>query len=333
MNIFEVIGQVTHRIEPFHSEFLATALEESLQDDRRLFEGVWGAATGNDAAWPIPGHAEVKSEDVLGHERIDLTLRDVAAKRIVGIEVKTTDASAKEGQLESYRAGLSEKYPDDDIRLAYLTPFNATRARGTKRKLRTIEVFANYAKHDRTAVHLSWLDIAEIPWDGGALWEQQRAYVHDQISDLGKLSPPPIGGGKELREYLDAAVVDEFWESLAGAHIHASDDGEIQLGDDVDGRAIVRALRILIESPRLDQSRKHTDAYPASERRRFLDSPRGRLFSDIFDLAREYSHVWLQGKRDFGLRVAHPEHSAGVSILRSNGESRIVIGHSRRDSD
>lgn len=333
MNIFEVIGQVTHRIEPFHSEFLAEALEESMRGDRRLFDGVWSAATGNDVDWSVPKQADVTSEDVLGRERIDLTIRDLAGRRIIGIEVKTTDASAKEGQLERYRDGLSEKYPDNRVRIAYLTPFNAVRAGGTKRKLQTVEVFQKYAVHDRSAVHLSWLDITEIPWEAGALWDQHRAYVRDHICHPAKLSPPPRAGGKELREFLGADVVDELWESLAQADIRVSDDGEIELGDDVEMRAIVRALRLLIESPRADRGRQRADNYPSGERDRLLDAPQGRLFRDVFGLADQYSHVWIQGKRDFGLRVAHAQHPAGVSILRSKGESIIVIGHSNRGSD
>ena len=44
MNIFETIERVSGTYEPYHSRFLADALEDSLGGDRSLFDAVWRLA-------------------------------------------------------------------------------------------------------------------------------------------------------------------------------------------------------------------------------------------------------------------------------------------------
>jgi len=39
--------------------------------------------------------------------------------------------------------------------------------------------------------------------------------------------------------------------------------------------------------------------------------------------------VWFQGQREYGLRVAHIEHSSGVSICTSTGPDRVKVGELR----
>ena len=41
LNIFQTIKCTTHRIEPFHAQFLGDALRASLTEDRSLFDGIW----------------------------------------------------------------------------------------------------------------------------------------------------------------------------------------------------------------------------------------------------------------------------------------------------
>ena len=330
MNIFETIARVTRRIEPFHSTYLGDALRESLAGDSRLFAGIWTLATGGDPDWPVPRDAEVRTEDVLGKKRIDVVIHDVSGKRVLGIEVKTRDASAEQGQLHNYLQRLGKKYPNESIRLVYLTPFNQERAGKAAAKLRTIAVFSQFAAQHPQSRHLSWLDIAELDWHGGEVWQQHRAYVHQHISPLTKLEVPPRGGrefGSFFRE--DENVVAEFWEALVEAGAHAIDD-IVELTSDVDAQGFIDAFRILIESPSLDAGANKADDYQQTERARFRDSEYGEVHAGLFRLAEEYSHVWVSGKRDFGLRVAHPRHrSTGVSLARSIATGRFQIGQSR----
>ena len=327
MNIFETIARVNHRIEPFHSAYLGDALRESLARDRRLFAGIWTLATGGNPDWPVPTDAEVRTEEVLGQRRIDIAIHDVSGKRVLGIEVKTRDASAEQGQLDDYLQRLRKKYPADAVRLAYLTPFNEERAGKAATKLRTIAVFRKFAEEHPKSRHMSWLDVAELDWDGREVWQQHRAYVWQHISPLTKLDVP-------LRDckfgsFLGKNVVAEFWEALAEAGARVSHD-IVDLTADIDALGFVNAFRILIESPALDKGANKADDYPETERARFRDSEYSEVHDGLFRLAEEYSHVWVSGKRDYALRVAHPRHrSSGVSLARSKGSVRFQIGQSR----
>ena len=329
MNIFETIARVTHRIEPFHSTYLGDALRESLAGDPLLFAGIWTLATGRDPDWPVPTDAEVRTEEVLGQKRIDVVIHDVSGKRVLGIEVKTRDASAEQGQLHDYLQRLGKKYPADAIRLAYLTPFNEERAGKAAPKLRTIAVFRAFAEDHPESQHLSWLDVAELDWDGREVWQQHRAYVWQHISPLTKLDVPPRRADREFDSFLGERVVAEFWEALEEAGARPIDD-IVELTADIDTLRFVNAFRILIESPLLDKAANKADDYPPAERASFRDSEYGEVHDGLFRLAEEYPHVWVSGKRDYGLRVAHPRHrSSGVSLARSKGSVRFQIGQSR----
>ena len=102
LNTFVTICRTTRRIEPFHSQFLTDALNESLSNDRTLFDRVWKLATPK--GWKAPKKPHVKSEysfcESGGGQRIDICIVDGVANRVVGIEVKTSAGSVKEGQLE-----------------------------------------------------------------------------------------------------------------------------------------------------------------------------------------------------------------------------------------
>ena len=132
VNIFESIGSVTTRIEPFHSQFLGDVLSDSLDGNRDLFDGFWRLAAPD--SWGVPESAEVRTEADLGpgYGRIDICICDFSTcpGLVLGIEVKTTDSSATVGQLCRYRDGLMEAFSERNpaIAIAYLTPFNEKRA-------------------------------------------------------------------------------------------------------------------------------------------------------------------------------------------------------------
>ena len=181
LNVFGSIGRTTRRIEPFHSQFLADALCASLQGDRSLFEGVWQLAAPDD--WRPPAAALVNSEHKVGDgKRIDICIVDSAARRVLGIEVKTTSASARPGQLEDYAQRLAKKHRESDIAIAYLTPFNRRRAPDEADALPTVRAFEQFEKAFNRARHVSWLDVADLSWDGRDLWQQHQAYVRSDLS-------------------------------------------------------------------------------------------------------------------------------------------------------
>lgn len=75
MNIFKTIGTVSSRSEPYHSQFLADALNDSLslKGDRSLFEGIWRLAAPH--CWEVPDKALISAEKDAGDGRIDICIR------------------------------------------------------------------------------------------------------------------------------------------------------------------------------------------------------------------------------------------------------------------
>lgn len=336
-NVFESIRKTTHRIEPFHSQFLGDALDASLAGDRRLFDEIWGLCAPVD--WAPPAHANVSTEFVLdGAQRIDVLIEDRDTGRVLGIEVKTSRASARAGQLEGYLEGLRNKGNEaENIALAYLTPFNRRRAErvvgdhaGT---LSTVRVFEEFQRAFDRSRHVSWLDIADLDWDaGGEIWSQHRAYVRDHMAN-GDTLKGSLERNRSLYEFFSAEAVEDFdyaLQALSGGD-HSDDGALIELANlGSDGRDLTRALAILIEDDEnVAPHRVVEDRFDDALRTQFLKSPNSEVHKAVFALAREHRHVWVQGTGNYGLRVAHKRTSGGVSLVTSQGVDRLKIGGRR----
>ena len=331
-NIFEVIGSVSSRVEPYHSAFLATMLRWSLAADRRLFDAFWLNATPD---WRLPdSDVAIRTEDVIPTgqagitARIDVTLRD-GDSRILGVEVKTREASTTAGQLERYRKGLEERDAGLEIAIAYLTPFNSQRAGDAASSLPSVGEFRQFAKTFPHSRHLSWLDLAEVEWDGGELWEQHRAYVTTHIaSEQHRKKWEPGGRSRTLAHFFGAAAADEFDHRLE-ATVGGLDGYMLDLAGVQDPAAFADAFRVLIESDEVAAATGRANAFEDASRGRFLAAGTARVHDAIFELAAVHENVWVEGKVDYGLRVAHPNHPGGVSLLRTRGVDRVEIGRPR----
>ena len=363
INIFQTIKDTTHRIEPFHSQFLGDALRASLAGDRSLFEEIWNLCTPVD--WAPPKNAKVKNEFKLdGGQRIDILIKDKDKdkdkdKKLgyrVGIEVKTSRASARAGQLEAYLAGLKKKYAVEQIAIAYLTPFNRPRAEeiikemnrnsservvhGNADALSTVMVFEKFRKSfDPTlARHVSWLDVAEIEWEGGEIWNQHQSYIRTKIASPDELERA-LSRNRLLDEFFSEQAVEDFWESLwvALPKSERKRTGEpviIDL-DSFEGgpEKLVHALTFLIEDDEyVDRRRERPNRFDDdASRQGFLNSASRycRFHEAMFGLTRRFKYVWVQGEKNYGLRVAHKDHSSGVSLVTSQGKNRLTIGRRR----
>ena len=333
MNIFESIEGVTRRIEPFHSQFLADALKASINGDRSLFNGVW-RLTARDG-WDVPENPEINAEEVVpGQGRIDIAIKsDSPERRIVGIEVKTTDSSATPGQLERYRNGLAEKFPDHEIAIAYLTPFNEKRAADNAGALATVKEFDDFCEIHSTARHVSWLDIAAIPWNGNELWRQHQLYVYQHISSHDKLHRSAARDrDRTLDNFFGGVAVDALWKALSELGIEPQNGGaviELAQFDDVPDFAnrLAQAFQILIlygDGVKLNADQ--TGNFTGGRRRPFLESQYQEIHESLFNLERRHNHVKIAGTVNYGLRVVHTKHpSSGVSIATSNGPERLLI--------
>lgn len=328
LNIFEVIQKTTHRIEPFHSEFLAAALHVSAERNRSLFDTVWKLAAPQ--GWCAPLEPEIVTEDRMDDgKRIDICIFDRSRGRVLAIEVKTTKASAKKGQLEDYFGRLAKKYNlciDDENRLAvsYLTPFNRERARG-------VSIFEEFRTRHKNARHISWLDIADIPWDGNDLWQQHQIYIRREISNYHKLRKI-MSRDRSFDRFFSEHAIDSFWIEFPYTR---SIDGNKGLVVDLEDHKdecfrLVAAFEVLIKDTEfVAVQAKRQDRVSEGLRERFRGSEYGSIHRALFDLARRYDYVWVAGERDYGLRVAHKDHPGGVSLVRSKCERYLQVGQPR----
>lgn len=331
MNIFESIEGVTRRIEPFHSQFLADALQASIDGDRSLFNGVWRLTAAD--GWDVPANPKITAEEVVpGQGRIDIAIKsDSPERRIVGIEVKTTDSSATPGQLERYRNGLVSGNAGYAIAIAYLTPFNRKRAQDKADDLATVKEFDDFQRKYPDSRHVSWLDIAAISWNGNELWRQHQLYVYQHISSHDKLRR---SAGRDRNRTLDnffgGNAVDAFWKALGELGIEPQNGGAVIELAQFDGvpdfaNKLAQAFQILItDGDKVSRDANRADRFSADLFGSFLDSPRGEVHEALFALS-NHSYVWVQGEGDYGIRVAHIEHTSGVSLVRSRGLDRLEI--------
>ena len=335
MNIFETIAKTTHRTEPFHSRFLADALRESLQGDRSLFDALWKLASPS--SWETPRVAEVRAEQPLGQRRVDICIiSKEPQKRVVGIEVKTVAASAEEGQLEKYYEGLksNKEFQGYDVQVSYLTPFNRERA-GDGADAPTVKEFGRFAENHLTAQHMSWLDIADIPWDGNEVWRQHQLFVYQTISSYKKQ--------RAARHELNRGLVDFFGDEVTERFREALDDLGVNLGvgrtvidlskhhcDEAFSGSLATAFSLLLNGEGVSRHSTINDKFARELRVRFQSPPYGEVHKALFRLADAHPFVSVEGSSDYGIKTAHQKpRSRSVSLVRSDGPSRLIFGQKR----
>ncbi len=341
LNIFQCIRNTTRRIEPFHSQFLGDAMRASLAGDRELFDGIWGLCAPNDWA-PPPQDADVSNESKLdGAQRIDILIEDKKKNRVLGIEVKTSRASARAGQLEGYLEGLKKGYAEEKIAIAYLTPFNRLHAANiigeeNAGALSTVKVFDEFHGDFKQSRHVSWLDVAAIKWDGGCvLWHQHQSYVTEKMADPDRLRGA-LSRNRSLDEFFSEEAVEAFWDELPPQ----SGDGRADNGATMElaqfegrerevARKLARALTYLITDDDFVVRGSRKDRFNESLREPFMEPPYSEFHKAVFELSENFENVWLQGKRNYGLRVAHKDHSGGVSLVTSQDVGRLIVGKRR----
>ncbi len=282
--------------------------------------------------WDIPLAPKIVSEKKFADgKRIDICIFDDLCGRVLGIEVKTTKASAEDGQLEAYLEHLRKEYDEDRVAIAYLTPFNRERAGKNACLLPTVRIFDKFSGEFSNARHVSWLDIADIAWDSNELWNQHRAYVQQKIANHASLVSY-VSRNRSFYDFFSETAVEEFMYALPVEGDQIPSTGVTIDLDNFhnDPESLSRAFEFLImDEDKVNQGAEKNDEFPEEARQRFLDSPYGDIHRAIFDLSTNNKHVWLSGIKDYGLRVAHRGHSSGVSLLRSKGEHCLVLGQPR----
>lgn len=318
MNIFRTIRKTTRQIEPFHSQFFADALFASFNGDQELIRGFLALAVDRDPDKPLPKVLNIDAETAVDSGRIDITIGDPESGSIIGIEIKTSEASSTKGQLSRYQSGLESCNPDTVVRIVYLTPFN--RAYSPDRASRSIAEFESFSSTHPEARHLSWLQVSSLEWeDGGDLWTQHQDYVREVICVDRQSSK------RQLDSLFCPQSVIEFWSELdAAAPEHF--DGEVRFSQVIDTERLVGAFRILVESSEPNNSRIYKNMIDDQLRIEYERSNFGSIHTKIFALTR-VRWAWVDGIKRYGLRVPHADHSSGVSLCTVSSEG-LEIPHS-----
>ena len=337
LNIFESIRSTTRRIEPFHSQFLADALCASLNGDRTLFDAFWRLAAPD--GWEVPDTSRIKPEQMVDDrgKRIDICIFDEARKRILGIEVKTTDASTKSGQLMQYQTGLTdkEKFSGYQVGIAYLTPFNrkwaieaiTAQEVDSLPSVKAFDEFVGKIDQEHThGKHVSWLDVAAIPWNGNELWRQHQLYVYQEISSLRNLRVT-TQRDRSLDGFFGEEATLAFWKALATLEVERRDDGIIELDNFRDrssfAQSLAGAFSILMGGEDVSRDANRSDRFEHFDE--FRNSEHGEVHQALFDLSTVHRNVWIAGEGDYGVRVAHKKHPGGVSLVRSKDVDKLQI--------
>ena len=121
-----------------------------------------------------------------------------------------------------------------------------------------------------------------------------------------------------------------FWEALNELGIRPGDTGvDIDLKDcAADPESLTRVFQILIEEGEGVAPSNRSDRFPEELRTRFLESRWYAFHEALFELSQRFSNVWIDGKKDYGVRVSHERHAGGVS-LATVGPRAVKIGRPR----
>lgn len=333
-NFFSLFHRVTSRIEPLHSEALGLFLEL----DPDLTERLMRRALPDEliARHDLTAPPEVTTEEVLpNHNRIDITLR--YSTLLVGIEVKTSDASSTSGQLSRYLEQLQmiERYQDLEPFMIYLTPFN--RASISEEidieQVKSVREFDDFeARYPNRGAHLNWRDVSDLYPEGapspqlGAMYDQHRAYIEEYLCDLGvfKMLQESRGLTKFFGEEHTTRFLAIFRHSAF--FTERAKDYVITLSD-LDGqeRVVIDALLALLRSPELKHTaRKSNEVSSSSVWEGFTSGPHGLFFERLFAEVASVPHAWFKGEGRLGLRAAHPRHSSGVSVCTLSPEELVI---------
>ena len=137
-----------------------------------------------------------------------------------------------------------------------------------------------------------------------------------------------LAPGVMLAGGAHAEAVEKFFAAIPVSGTGAT-GGAIDLNRVIDPAALADAFRILIESRSSREDRPRTGNFDRDLRGAFLASDAGAIHEGLFALAEQYPSVWLQGRKNYGLRVAHPDHRSGVSICTSDGPLKLRVGQPR----
>ena len=85
---------------------------------------------------------------------------------------------------------------------------------------------------------------------------------------------------------------------------------------DADAKLLVRAFEILICDGVGVAGSDKMDRFADDLRQRFISSLHWKFHQALFDLSQRFCNVWVDGTKNYAIRVAHERYGNGVSLVR-----------------
>ena len=141
---------------------------------------------------------------------------------------------------------------------------------------------------------------------------------------------------RTLDQFFGEYPTRRFWEALTAMEVRGDTNGMINLDQFKRGnlpafaKTLVEACEILITAGDgvLRGSYNQADVFAENSRHEFLNSRYHEIHEALFELSHRFPYVWVEGKRSYGIRVAHITPKGSVSLvtgLISNGHGRLRI--------
>ncbi|MCX6132993.1 MAG: hypothetical protein NTU47_04175 [Ignavibacteriales bacterium] len=334
MNIFEIIRSTASRNEPFHSLYFTEMLKESNHSGSGLIRAFY-IYLGASGTAKVPGLSIDAEDSFKDGSRIDITIKDGANRRIVGIEIKMSDSSVSYGQLDRYYHLLAEKYPGYRVAIVYLTPFSRGNLPvGSNTKIRATKEFEDFKKLNPGAEcgHLNWHEIADLYTENSNdfLAEQHREYLMKYVLDPVRAGVFMHQRNRTLRDFLGDQVVDQAYKIWDDNNVVYWDE-VIPLQENIEKLdAIADGLEILLKSDRIKPDVMKNDNLEKHVRDKFLSSSAFELFyRRVFAFSVNHRFAWFQGKNNVGCRVAIPNQPGGVSVFTLQDDDTIKFDSPR----
>lgn len=142
---------------------------------------------------------------------------------------------------------------------------------------------------------------------------------------------------RPFEEFFVPQTVEVFWEMLEahGVKLNTGPGATvIRLREFAASPAqLVEGLEVLIHGVRggteVDKTWNRHDRFAVAARHPYLVGGWQDYHEAVFQLPRKYPHVWVAGRKRYGLRVATVDHPHGVSLLTGVTPERFWTGQAR----
>ena len=169
--------------------------------------------------------------------------------------------------------------------------------------LSTVRVFEDFARVSPRSRHVSWLDVAKIPWDGNHLWMDHQAYVRQHISSCDKLRAKSKLN-RDFADFFGNQAAEEFFAELGRLGVSGTRINLSEFRDDPSfARSFADAFEILLGTAQVSRGVTREDKFADELRRRFLDDLQYHdVHRAVFCLSRRFPYVWVKGKYNYGVK-------------------------------